>query len=129
MTTTTAPPPIAKTKSRDRDGVKKRSTKGKGSKKAKQVPVPVPSVSRTNTERIMFPVTPGGEGDDAEWEEDKDLEGLSRDSYGHSQDAEDEGAGRSFNNMKVHRMHNARARDGGRTQSGGVKGILTEDLA
>ncbi|KAJ2915830.1 hypothetical protein MD484_g4601, partial [Candolleomyces efflorescens] len=125
------PPPIAKTKSRDRDGVKKRSTKGKGSssKKTKQVPVPVPSVSRTNTERIMFPVTPGGEGDDAEWEEDKELEGLSRDSYGHSQDAEDEGAGRSFNGAKVHRMHNARARDGGRTQSGGVKGILAEDLA
>ncbi|RXW23562.1 hypothetical protein EST38_g2288 [Candolleomyces aberdarensis] len=124
------PPPIAKTKSRDRDGVKKRSTKGKGSsKKSKQVPVPVPPVSRTNTERIMFPVTPGGEGDDAEWEEDKELEGLSRDSYGHSQDAEDEGAGRGFNNGKVHRMHTARARDGGRTQSGGVKGILAEDLA
>ena len=77
----------------------------------------------------MFPVTPGGEGDDAEWEEDKEMEGLSRDSYGHSQDAEDEGAGRSFNGAKVHRMHNARARDGGRTQSGGVRGILAEDLA
>jgi cysteine protease ATG4 len=31
------------------------------------------------------------------------------------------------NGAKLQRMHTARARDGGRTQSGGVKGVLTED--
>lgn len=31
------------------------------------------------------------------------------------------------NGAKQHRMHTARARDGGRTQSGGVKGVLTTD--
>ena len=31
------------------------------------------------------------------------------------------------NGTKQQRMHTARARDGGRTQSGGVKGVLTED--
>jgi len=33
----------------------------------------------------------------------------------------------SNNKDPTHRMHTARARDGGRTQSGGVKGILTDD--
>jgi len=31
------------------------------------------------------------------------------------------------NGTKQQRMHTARARDGGRTQSGGVKGVLTAE--
>jgi cysteine protease ATG4 len=31
------------------------------------------------------------------------------------------------NGTKHHRMHTARARDGGRTQSGGVKDVLTAE--
>jgi cysteine protease ATG4 len=104
--TTPAPPPVKKTKSRDGAVSKKR--KGK-----RQVPVPVPVAKET--EAYPFPVTRPNEGDqDDDWEKD-----------------EDEPPSVSFDGVeeKPRRMHTARARDGGRTQSGGVKGILTDDLA
>ncbi|KAF6752070.1 cysteine protease [Ephemerocybe angulata] len=94
-------PRVAKTKSRD--GVSKKR-KGK-----KQVPVPVPVAKEA--EHYPFPVTrPDEEDRIGNDEDDVSYDGL-----------QEEG--------KMRRMHTARARDGGRTQSGGVKGILADDLA
>lgn len=101
---TPAPPPIMKSKSRD--GVtKKRKAK-------KQVPVPVPMAKET--EAYPFPVTRPIEGDEVDdWDKDDEEPSVSFDGV----------------EEKPRRMHTARARDGGRTQSGGVKGILSDDLA
>ncbi|KAF8154943.1 peptidase family C54-domain-containing protein [Crassisporium funariophilum] len=87
------------------------SSSGKAKKSRKQIPVPVPSVKlpvphqhlqqQEQQEHYPFPVTPA---------EDPALS------------PQDRGKGASGK-----RMHTARARDGGRTQSGGVKGILTDD--
>jgi cysteine protease ATG4 len=77
--------------------------KGKKGKKRGEIPVPVPLVkipSQYPQEHLPFPVT---------------AEDLSQDT---SQDT-------STKSMEK-RMHTARARDGGRTQSGGVKGVITE---
>ena len=78
--------------------------KGKKGKKRGEVPVPVPIVkipSRYPQEHLPFPVTV---------EE-------------HPQDMFQDDSTRSMEK----RMHTARARDGGRTQSGGVKGVITEN--
>lgn len=91
------------------------SIAGRSSKKPnrKQIPVPVPLVKVPSTEHYPFPVTRTGAGDEtpptAHPTRDRDRT-LSREKEG----------------GKTRRMHNARARDGGRTQSGGVKGVLTD---
>ncbi|KAF8896755.1 hypothetical protein CPB84DRAFT_1848116 [Gymnopilus junonius] len=96
------PPPPLKTKS---------SSSGK-----KQIPVPVPTVhipsqhQHQEEQYYPFPVTP------AEYEPPH-TGGGDR-----SRNTSTKGQGQP----KVQRMHTARARDGGRTQSGGVKGILTD---
>ncbi|KAJ3805044.1 peptidase family C54-domain-containing protein [Lentinula aff. lateritia] len=85
---------------------KTRSTSSGASKKKKpkkQIPVPVPKVKLPSTrESFPFPVAT----------EDVAAEGPISVSYSSSSEK---------------RMNNARARDGGRTQSGGVKGVLTDD--
>ncbi|KAJ3994753.1 cysteine protease [Lentinula boryana] len=81
------------------------STASKKKKPKKQVPVPVPKVKLPSArESFPFPVAT----------EDVSAEGPISVSYSSSSSIEK-------------RMHNARARDGGRTQSGGVKGVLTDD--
>jgi cysteine protease ATG4 len=72
-------------------------TPGVKKRSKRQVPVPVPAVRIPEQEHYAFPV-------------------IQRNA--------DEG---SREGSAERRMHNARARDGGRTQSGGVRGILTED--
>ncbi|PPQ74689.1 hypothetical protein CVT24_003767 [Panaeolus cyanescens] len=106
-------------KSKSSTSTKSGSGSKSTSKKKRQLPVPVPQVRVPSSsqsyyqqqppqEHYPFPVTP----------------------------AEDSGSGgaggeRSRNTSSSRdlskRMHTARARDGGRTQSGGVKGILTDD--
>lgn len=87
------------------------SGKSKSSSKAKkQIPVPVPVVripsqQQPAQEHYPFPVTPA---DDPSASPQQDRSRNSSTKGGK-------------------RMHTARARDGGRTQSGGVKGILTDD--
>ncbi|KAJ3851389.1 peptidase family C54-domain-containing protein [Lentinula lateritia] len=90
---------------------KTRSTSSGASKKKKpkkQIPVPVPKVKLPSTrESFPFPVAT----------EDVAAEGPISVSYSSS----------SSMSGAEKRMNNARARDGGRTQSGGVKGVLTDD--
>ncbi|KJA22323.1 hypothetical protein HYPSUDRAFT_41184 [Hypholoma sublateritium FD-334 SS-4] len=82
-------------------------------KARKQVPVPVPAVRvpPPAQEHYPFPVTPA--------EEHVGGVGVGVGASGERT--------RSTSGRKAHRMHNARARDGGRTQSGGVRGILTDN--
>ena len=78
--------------------------KGKKGKKRNEVPVPVPMVkvpSRYPQEHLPFPMT----------------------AEDHPEDASQDNSTKSMEK----RMHTARARDGGRTQSGGVKGVITEN--
>ena len=87
------------------------SKKGKKGKKRNEVAVPVPMVkvttaaapasSRYPQENLPFPITA-----------EEHLQDPSRDDSTKSVEK---------------RMHTARARDGGRTQSGGVKGVITEN--
>jgi cysteine protease ATG4 len=107
-------PPLAKSKSsrsasssaaaKQTSGKPKSSAKGK-----KETPVPVPAVripsQQPAQEHYPFPVTPA---DDPSASPQHDRPRNSSTKGGK-------------------RMHTARARDGGRTQSGGVKGILTDD--
>lgn len=96
-----APPALTKSKS---NGSTKKSKKGK-----KQIPVPVPIVrlpSQQSKEHYPFPVTPAEEPCTSPQPRERS---------------------RNPSNKGGKRMHTARARDGGRTQSGGVKGILTDD--
>lgn len=89
-------------------------------KSKKEQPVPVPGVVIPNNplqvqEHYPFPVTPADEGPSPS----PDVVGRSRQSSAtrvirHQQQQQQPG----------YRMHTARARDGGRTQSGGVKGVL-----
>jgi cysteine protease ATG4 len=113
-----AAPPMSKSKS---SSSKKGSLTVKGKKSKKQIPVPVPQVKLVNQqqpkEHYPFPVTPVD-----------DPSGWSP----HRAASQDRGSGASsgHNHSGVStekRMHTARARDGGRTQSGGVKGILPDD--
>ena len=99
-------------------------------KSKKQVPVPVPQVrllaQQQPQEHYPFPVAP--------------VDDPSVSSSPHRVASQDRGGGSASNGQGKHnnptteiavtttekRMHTARARDGGRTQSGGVKGILPE---
>ncbi|TFK26047.1 hypothetical protein FA15DRAFT_755366 [Coprinopsis marcescibilis] len=113
--------PVAKSKSSTNGSSKK--TKSRSGKK--QVPVPVPIVripssksqQQQQQEHYPFPVTPAVGGEE---EEDEESEHSHLNSLEERQ--------RSVS-IRGKRMHTARARDGGRTQSGGVKGILAEDLS
>jgi cysteine protease ATG4 len=101
-------PPLAKSKSSSstsKHGLGSGSTSGKSKKAKKQIPVPVPAVRLPSQqqEHYPFPVTP------------VDDPSLSPQDRARSP------------STRGKRMHTARARDGGRTQSGGVKGILTDD--
>jgi cysteine protease ATG4 len=78
----------------------------KGGKKRGEVPVPVPLVklpSRYPQEHLPFPVTAEDHPHDSTQDKDNSTKSTEK------------------------RMHTARARDGGRTQSGGVKGVMTEN--
>ncbi|KAF9465112.1 hypothetical protein BDZ94DRAFT_1254537 [Collybia nuda] len=92
-------------------------TKKKKGKKGGQIPVPVPLVKipapsdKHTQEHFPFPVTQRSVDDASLTPQER-----SRTSSV---------ANREPTTGK--RMHTARARDGGRTQSGGVKGILTDD--
>jgi len=96
-------PPVTPSKSSRSKKISSSTSKGHSSttkrRSKKQTPVPVPKV-----EAYPFPVT--GE----EWVGTDDAE-RPRNTSGKGQ----------------RKMHTARARDGGRTQSGGVKGIFTDD--
>ncbi|KAJ3800777.1 hypothetical protein GGU11DRAFT_742209 [Lentinula aff. detonsa] len=96
------------------------STASKKKKPKKQVPVPVPKVKLPSArESFPFPVAT----------EDVSAEGPISVSYSSSSSmsgAGDDSVGIGAS-IREKRMHNARARDGGRTQSGGVKGVLTDD--
>ncbi|KAJ7189878.1 hypothetical protein GGX14DRAFT_701934 [Mycena pura] len=89
----------------------KKPSKGKGKSKSKK-PVPVPSVN------YPFPVSSedagGAPPSPPQHERQRNVTVSPRPGGGAAA-----GSGQ--------RMHTARARDGGRTQSGGVRGILTED--
>ncbi|KAF9477390.1 hypothetical protein BDN70DRAFT_861911 [Pholiota conissans] len=102
------PPSITATKSTARSSS---TGKTKKAKTKKQTPVPVPAVRIPPVEQMHypFPVTPA---------DDAPVGSIAGDDR-----ARNVSAGR-----KTQRMHTARARDGGRTQSGGVKGILADDL-
>ncbi|KAJ6491180.1 hypothetical protein C8R45DRAFT_1213193 [Mycena sanguinolenta] len=113
------PPPVPKksssSKDKDKDKEKDRSGKSKTKGKSKKAtPVPVPSV------HYPFPVSAedgaGGTGRTSPRERERERE--------RNVTVSPRVAGASAGGQ---RMHTARARDGGRTQSGGVRGILTED--
>ncbi|KAJ7595482.1 hypothetical protein C8J56DRAFT_1042578 [Mycena floridula] len=97
----------AKKKHRSSSGAKSKSKDG--GKRQKQIPVPVPGVKVPATEHYPFPVS--------QRETEPDIPAHS--DPGTSDNGWSDGI--------QGRMHTARARDGGRTQSGGVRGILTED--
>ncbi|KAF5356425.1 hypothetical protein D9758_009469 [Tetrapyrgos nigripes] len=106
--------PVKKTKS---NGSTTGSIKKK-KRKEKQVPVPVPKVKLpTHPVQESFPF-PMAREDPPEISHSY----SSSSSSGVTADHE-ESSSRGYEG----RMHTARARDGGRTQSGGVKGILTDD--
>ncbi|KAL0576416.1 Cysteine protease atg4 [Marasmius crinis-equi] len=100
-------PRLAKSRSNGSSG----SSKKKKGKKNQQVPVPVPKIkvpTPPSKESFPFPVASASD-DGTEWS-------VSSSSSGGVEEP-----------PKEKRMHTARARDGGRTQSGGVKGILTDE--
>lgn len=103
-------PRMAKSRS---NGSSSSSGKKKKTKKKEQQPVPVPKIrvpSPPSKESYPFPASDDGT---------LDWSGSSSTSSGGFEPP----AADSFER----RMHTARARDGGRTQSGGVKGILTDE--
>ena len=87
-------------------------------KNRKQIPVPVPQVKlltqQQPKEHFPFPVAP------------IDDPSVSSPHHAVSPDRVSSGQGKQAVTTEK-RMHTARARDGGRTQSGGVKGILPDD--
>ncbi|KAG5651052.1 hypothetical protein H0H81_010067 [Sphagnurus paluster] len=88
----------------------KKSRKGKKGEVPVPVPlvkIPLPSSNRPPQEHFPFPVSQRADETSAAHAEQR------------SRTSSTKATGK--------RMHTARARDGGRTQSGGVKGILTED--
>lgn len=106
---TSSPPPAVTKNGNDESGSngRKKSRKEKDREK-KQNPIPVPLVS------LPFPVSM-----------DDSVGGVAA----HSQSTHERLRNSSSNNKAgvVRKMHTARARDGGRTQSGGVKGLLTDE--
>ena len=92
--------------------LKSRGSSSKSKQKTgKQTPVPVPSVTIPTQpqEHYPFPVAPADDGTS-----------LPRDGERSRQSS-------ATRMPKQPRMHTTRARDGGRTQSGGVKGILPNE--
>jgi len=133
-----APSSSAKVASSSSAPAKSASGSGSGSGKTKrtkkQVPVPVPAVRLPvpPQEHYPFPVAPvddlsSSTGSIAAPLYNQDGKERMRNSStkgGRSNQGQGLGQGGP---PTQHRMHTARARDGGRTQSGGVKGILTDD--
>ncbi|KAI4520320.1 hypothetical protein K525DRAFT_257674 [Schizophyllum commune Loenen D] len=100
------PPLLAKKKTKRKD-------------KSKAVPVPRVTIP-SDSAPVAFPRS-DAKGEEDDWAENDEVYYSARDNE-RSDDA--------FVNVHVkpkeRRMHTARARDGGRTQSGGVRGIMTE---
>ncbi|KAF9269781.1 hypothetical protein L218DRAFT_1072559 [Marasmius fiardii PR-910] len=104
-------PAVVPRMSKSRSSGSSASGKKKKGKKSQQVPVPVPRIkvpSPPSKESFPFPVATTFD-DGTEWS------------------ASSSSSGGVEVPVQEIRMHTARARDGGRTQSGGVKGILTDD--
>ncbi|KAH7890285.1 cysteine protease required for autophagy [Phlebopus sp. FC_14] len=102
------PPPMAKTKSMGSTssmGSKEESRRGKKSKKSAVPMVKAPSPPMKSEEHFPFP--------------------RSLEESFHERAADAGGGHREYEK----RMNNARARDGGRTESGGVKAVLTHDVS
>ncbi|KAF9554116.1 hypothetical protein CPC08DRAFT_821905 [Agrocybe pediades] len=139
-------PPLAKGKgsssaTKSSASLSATTTKGSSSKAGrKQVPVPVPSVrlpAPPPQEHYPFPVTaaPPDDTDDdsfaSNWETSPSVGAPRYTRDGRTRNvlmkggAQAQGQGQ-HQHQHQHRMHNACARDGGRTHSGGVKGILTD---
>ncbi|KAF9043299.1 peptidase family C54-domain-containing protein [Panaeolus papilionaceus] len=113
-----APTPAPRMSKSKSSSSAKSGSGSKSTKKKKQLPVPVPQVRipsqgqsyyqpQPPQEHYPFPVTPADDGAGTGAGGDRSRNTSNRDLS--------------------KRMHTARARDGGRTQSGGVKGILTDD--
>ncbi|TFK64478.1 hypothetical protein BDN72DRAFT_901537 [Pluteus cervinus] len=136
------PPPMKKSKSGASTGSTGKKKKSSGSKSgggksssSSQIPVPVPMVKHSSRQSSRhqpqpqehYPFPSEGDGD-AEWEKDGEgWEGVRSTGSvgGYSTGAPGSGIGM----VNGKRMHTAKARDGGRTQSGGVKGILPDEDA
>ncbi|KAL1746117.1 peptidase family C54-domain-containing protein [Schizophyllum fasciatum] len=118
--TVASPPSIASAPSSTSSSSPPPLAKKKGKRKEKSRAVPVPRVSIPDSAPVAFPRS-DAKGDEDEWTEGDEVYYSARDNE-RSDDA--------FVNVHVkpkeRRMHTARARDGGRTQSGGVRGIMTE---
>jgi len=104
-------PPLAKGKSSSsKHSSSSGSGRSKSKKTSKQIPVPVPAVKLPSSqEHYPFPVASADDGSSTPYQD-------------RSRTSSTKGGGTGGK-----RMHTARARDGGRTQSGGVKGIMTDD--
>ncbi|KAF8174976.1 peptidase family C54-domain-containing protein [Mycena galopus ATCC 62051] len=124
-------PPVAKKTSskekgasssgKDKSGSKEKTGSGSGKGKKKKA-VPVPSV------HYPFPVSAEDGAGASAMTPQRERERERERNVTVSPRAAGAGAGTGANaNTGGQRMHTARARDGGRTQSGGVRGILTED--
>ena len=125
-----APPMLASksrsSSSRQSSSTSNHSVKVKREKSKKQTPVPVPQVrlaqqqEQEQEQHYPFPVA----SVDDPWVSSPQHRVAS------SQDRSGGVQGKQHNSAEIatneKRMHTARARDGGRTQSGGVKGILPE---
>jgi cysteine protease ATG4 len=124
-------PPVLGSKSkssssRQSSSTSNHSVKMKIEKSKKQIPVPVPQVrllEQPQEQHYPFPVAPV---DDLWVSSPQHRVASSQDRGG---GGASNGQGNQHNSAEIaaeKRMHTARARDGGRTQSGGVKGILPE---
>jgi len=104
--------PIPSLSTTSNGGLNNKSNSRKNRNKIREVPIPVPRsvvVVPSREQHYPFPVA-----EDASSPEPRDRSRTSSTA--------NKGVGPAGK-----RMHTARARDGGRTQSGGVKGILTDD--
>jgi cysteine protease ATG4 len=129
-------PPVLASKSKSSSSKQSSSTsnlKVKIGKSKKQIPVPVPHIrllaqqqQQPQEQHYPFPVAPV----DGPWVSSPQHRVASSQDRGGGGGGASNGQGNQRNSAEIatteKRMHNARARDGGRTQSGGVKGILPE---
>lgn len=109
-----APPmaPSLSTSSTGTTGSKKRKkTKKSSNSREKQVPVPVP----VPMPPVQFPFPATSPDDEGSPREPEDYEARERQTT-------------ETGNKRVPQMRTAKARDGGRTQSGGVRGVPTDDF-
>lgn len=122
-------PPMLASKSKSSSSKQSSSTSNHSVKvkSKKQTPVPVPQVrllaqqQQPQEQHYPFPVAPV----DDPWVSSPQHRVAS--SQDRSGGGASNGQGNQHNFAEIEkRMHTARARDGGRTQSGGVKGILPE---